>query len=62
MGPEASKSIYLWAKKSDYPNLKADKKDDTHLNPDGAERYASMVVDGIREQQIEPLIENLKKK
>ncbi len=60
MGPEASKNIYLWVNKSDYPNLKTDKKDDTHLCVAGAERYALLVVEGIREQKIEPLAKNLK--
>lgn len=61
MGPEASKSIYLWAKKSDYPNLKEDKRDDTHLNAAGAEKYAQIVADGIRELKLEPLARKLRK-
>ena len=61
MGPEASKSIYLWAKKSDYPNLKEDKRDDTHLNAAGAEKYAQIVADGIRELKLEPLAGKLRK-
>lgn len=61
MGPEASKNIYLWAKKSDYPNLKEDKRDDTHLNAAGAEKYAQIVADGIRELKLEPLARKLRK-
>ena len=60
MGPEASKSIYLWVSKSDYPNLKTDKKDDTHLCVAGAEKYASLVAEGIRELNIDPLAKKLK--
>ena len=60
MGPETSKSIYLWVSKSDYPNLKTDKKDDTHLCVAGAEKYASLVAEGIRELNIDPLAKKLK--
>lgn len=60
MGPEASKSIYLWVSKNDYPNLKTDKKDDTHLCVAGAEKYASLVAKGIRELNIDPLAKSLK--
>ncbi|MDR2626695.1 MAG: rhamnogalacturonan acetylesterase [Dysgonamonadaceae bacterium] len=44
LGPEDSKSLYMWV------NL-----DNTHLNPAGAETFASLVVEGIRENSLTAL-------
>jgi len=41
MGDEPSKAIYMWVD---------DRKDDTHLNENGARAVAKMVVDSVREK------------
>lgn len=55
LGPEESKSLFVWFAPGDYPRFPEGKKDDTHLNSKGAKVIAGMAVEGIKELQL-PLI------
>jgi lysophospholipase L1-like esterase len=49
LGPEKSKSVFLWIPAGKYKALPAGKKDSTHFTFDGAEKIAGLVVNGIIE-------------
>ena len=49
IGPERSKSMFLWVQPGKYKALPAGKEDNTHFTYDGARMIAGLVVDGIRE-------------
>jgi lysophospholipase L1-like esterase len=59
LGPEKSKSIYLYTSPGEYPNRPDGVKDDTHLNIEGATAVARMAVEEIRSLKL-PLAEYLK--
>ncbi len=59
LGPDDSKVIYLHIPAGVYPALQEGKEDDTHLSLYGARRYAGIVVDEIRRQEL-PLVEYLR--
>jgi pectinesterase len=61
LGPEKSKSLYLFAAPGQYPNRPKGVKDSTHLCVDGATRVAGLAADAIRELNI-PLASKLKTK
>lgn len=52
LGPEDSKSLYLWVPPGKYPALPDGKQDDTHLNPAGARQFAMLVIESIRALQL----------
>jgi lysophospholipase L1-like esterase len=59
LGPEKSKSIYLYASRGAYPNRPDGVQDDTHLNVEGATAVARIAVEEIRTLRL-PLAEHLK--
>lgn len=61
LGDEPSKKLYFWVKAGESPNPLKEKQDDTHLRQPGAYQYAGFVVEGIRQQQLKPLVRYLKK-
>jgi len=52
-GVEASKKIYLWIEPGEYNRLPEGKQDDTHFSEFGARIMAGLVVEGIRENNLE---------
>lgn len=52
MGPEKSKSLFVWFGPGDYPRFPEGKQDDTHLNGEGAKVIAGLAVEGIKELQL----------
>jgi lysophospholipase L1-like esterase len=59
LGPEKSKSLFLYAQPGAYPNRPDGAQDDTHLNPEGAAAIARMAVDEMKALKL-PLAEDLK--
>ena len=59
LGPEKSKSIYLYALPNAYPNRPEGVQDDTHLNVEGATAVARIAVEEIKALKL-PLAEYLK--
>ena len=49
LGPEKSKSLFLWVPPGKYKALPDGKQDNTHFTFEGAKTIASLVVDGIKE-------------
>jgi DNA sulfur modification protein DndE len=52
LGAEESKKLFVWFDKGVYPKFPEGKKDDTHLNWDGAVAVAQLAVAGIAEQHL----------
>ncbi|WP_207533935.1 rhamnogalacturonan acetylesterase [Desertivirga arenae] len=52
LGEEKAKSLFNYVDSGDV-NYPKGKKDDTHFNPYGAQKMAELVVEGIREQNID---------
>jgi lysophospholipase L1-like esterase len=52
LGPEASKSLYLWIQPGLYKSLPNGKQDNTHFTFAGAKKIAGLVVEGMRELQL----------
>ena len=50
LGPERSKSLYLHLQPGQHPNYPEGEQDDTHLNPQGADRVARMVAGALTEK------------
>ena len=61
LGDEPSKKLYFWVAAGESPNPQEVKQDDTHLRQPGAYQYAGFVAEGIREQNLKPLVNHLKK-
>lgn len=59
LGDEASKTLFNWADSGVYTGFPAGVKDNTHLNPKGANAMAGLAVEGIRELDL-PLAKYLK--
>jgi pectinesterase len=49
MGDENSKKLYNWADSAQYAYYPNGIKDNTHLNEDGAQAMAALVIEGIKE-------------
>ncbi len=60
LGEDQSKLLYFWATKQEFPHLAADKKDNTHLNPEGAQKVAGLIVEEIKKLKNETLAKALK--
>ena len=60
LGPEDSKSLYLWVKPGVYERFPDGKEDDTHFNEKGATAMAQLAVDGLVELDVS-VIQFLKK-
>jgi lysophospholipase L1-like esterase len=52
MGPEKSKSLFLFCKPGEYPTRPNGVQDSTHLNHYGAQLVATLFVQGLKEQKI----------
>ena len=52
LGPEKSKSIYLFCKPGEYPNRKNGVQDSTHLNTFGAGLVAGLFVKDVKKQKL----------
>jgi unsaturated rhamnogalacturonyl hydrolase len=59
LGPEKSKSLYLYASAGAYPNRPNGVQDDTHLNSEGAAEVARMAVEEMKALKL-PLVNSLK--
>ncbi|MBU3156117.1 rhamnogalacturonan acetylesterase [Clostridium estertheticum] len=55
IGEEKAKEIFLWVDASESLNYPEGKKDNTHFCEKGAKKMAELVVEGIVENNIEPL-------
>lgn len=56
LGPEQSRHLHLVYEPGEHPFFPDGKADNTHLSPQGAECYAKLFLDAIREQNL-PLAE-----
>jgi lysophospholipase L1-like esterase len=52
LGPEKSKSLYLYIQPGAFSNLPNGKQDDTHLCVYGATRVAELAVQGIKQEHL----------
>jgi len=52
MGPEKSKSLFLFCKPGEYPTRPDGVQDSTHLNHHGSRQIAALFVEGLKEQKI----------
>ena len=52
LGPEKSKSFYLFCKPDEYPNRKNGVQDSTHLNGMGARKVAALFVEDVKKQKL----------
>lgn len=48
LGPEASKSLYMWVPAGQWPRLPSGRRDDTHFSEAGAREMARLAVDAIK--------------
>ncbi|NOU96149.1 GDSL family lipase [Paenibacillus sp. LMG 31456] len=55
-GDERSKTLFMWAVPGEFPNHPTGARDNTHFQEVGAIQVAKLVVEGIREQQLNPLM------
>ncbi|MGF7230027.1 rhamnogalacturonan acetylesterase [Arachidicoccus sp.] len=60
LGPEKSKDLFMNFDANIYPAFPKGDKDNTHQREAGAREIAKLAVQGIRENNIKTLIENLK--
>lgn len=59
LGPEKSKSLFLFCKPGEYINRPNGVQDSTHLNSYGAHQIAGLFVDGLKELKV-PMVSFLK--
>jgi len=52
LGPEKSKSLYLFTKPAEYPNRPTGVQDSTHLNTTGARTFAGLFVEEVKNQKL----------
>ncbi len=55
MGPEGTKSIFMWGAPGEFANFPGGIEDNTHFQEQGANLIAKLVIDGIKEASIWPL-------
>lgn len=60
LGPEETKSLFMWAWPGEFPNFPKGAEDNTHFQEKGGIAIAELVVACIREQQILPLCRYLR--
>ncbi|MFB5269611.1 rhamnogalacturonan acetylesterase [Paenibacillus enshidis] len=56
VGPEGSKELFMWTLPGEYLNFPAGTEDNTHFQETGAARIAELVVEAVRELQLQPLL------
>jgi len=59
LGPEDSKSLFMWVKPGEYASLPNGRQDDTHFNEKGALEISRLVAEQLRAQKL-PLADWLK--
>ena len=59
LGPEESKSLFVWVKPGEYASLPKGRQDDTHFNEKGALEISHLVAEQLRAQKL-PLADWLK--
>jgi lysophospholipase L1-like esterase len=59
LGPEESKTLFVWVKPGEYENIPLGRQDDSHFNEKGARTVSELVANEIRSQKL-PLLEWLK--
>ena len=59
LGPEKSKSVYLFCKPEEYPNRPNGVQDSTHLKYDGAKKVAKLFIKEVKKEKL-PLEQYLK--
>ncbi|WP_418027993.1 rhamnogalacturonan acetylesterase [Paenibacillus sp. JJ1722] len=55
LGPEESKELFMWLLPGEYMNFSGGLEDNTHFHENGAVRIADMVVDAVKELDLQPL-------
>ncbi|WP_431090463.1 rhamnogalacturonan acetylesterase [Paenibacillus sp. 8b26] len=55
LGPEASKELFMWLLPGEYLNFSSGLEDNTHFHENGAVCIADMVVDAVKELDLQPL-------
>lgn len=55
-GPEGTKSIFLWGQPGEWMNYSGGVRDNTHFQERGGLRIAELIVEGIREHNLQTLI------
>ncbi|AIQ57020.1 rhamnogalacturonan acetylesterase [Paenibacillus borealis] len=55
-GPDGTKSIFLWGERGEWSNYSSGVRDNTHFQERGGLRIAELVVQGIRENDLQTLI------
>lgn len=55
-GPEGTKSIFLWGEPGEWSNYSSGVRDNTHFQERGGLRIAELIVEGIRENDLQTLI------
>lgn len=53
LGPVKTKDFFLWLPAGEHPNYPEGVQDNTHFQKDGAEKIASLVIEGIKELELE---------
>ncbi|AFC29177.1 G-D-S-L family lipolytic protein [Paenibacillus mucilaginosus 3016] len=56
LGPEGTKSIFLWGGPGEWMNYAGGIQDNTHFQERGSLRIAELVVEGIRERNLQSLV------
>ncbi|WP_411350219.1 rhamnogalacturonan acetylesterase [Paenibacillus sp. WLX2291] len=56
LGPEQSKALFVWLYPGEYMNFPSGVQDNTHLQEQGARQIAGLVIEGIRELNLQPLV------
>jgi lysophospholipase L1-like esterase len=59
-GEEPSQAFFLWLQPGENPNYPEGVQDNTHFSENGALAMARLVADGIRELQLQPLVQLMK--
>ncbi len=55
-GPEGTKSIFLWGAPGEWLNISKGVKDNTHFQEQGSLQIAKLIVEGIRELNLQNLV------
>lgn len=53
LGDEPSKELYFWIQPGEHPRITEEKKDDTHLREKGADAYAKLITEALKEMKNE---------
>jgi lysophospholipase L1-like esterase len=56
IGPEGTKSMFLWGHRGEWMNYSGGVRDNTHFQEQGGLKIAGLVVEGIRENNLQSLV------